>query len=99
MICCPVDFSSVMCQLQVLVLVTGGEWDPQYESQWNSYANKLKNLPVDMYSFSIGLKPSHDQLQDVIPSNKSIFRVGSFDKADAGRPELVKAIKEGMKSC
>ena len=94
----PVDFLIVICQLQVLVLITGGEWDPQYESQWNSYAKKLKDLPVDMYSFSIGLKPSQDQLQDVIPYNKNIFRVDSFDKADAGRPDLIKAINEGMKS-
>ena len=81
--------------LQVLVLLTGGDWDPQYESQWKSYANNLKNLPADMYSFSIGSTPSQDQLQGVIPYNRNIFRVDSYDAADGRRPELVQAINGG----
>ena len=80
---------------QVLVLVTGGDWDPQYQSQWASYASDLKNLPVDMYSFSVGSVPSQEQLQDVIPYNRDIFRVSSYDIMDNRRPDLVKAIRGG----
>lgn len=80
---------------QVLVLLTGGDWDPQYQSQWTSYANNLKNLPVDMYSFSVGSAPSQEQLQGVIPYNRDIFRVSSYDTMDNRRPDLVKAIRGG----
>ena len=79
----------------MLVLITGGDWNSYYESQWNSYANNLKNLPVDMYSFSIGSTPSQDQLQGVISLNRNIFRVDSYDAADGRRPELVEAIRGG----
>lgn len=80
---------------QVLVLLTGGDWDPKYQSQWTSYANNLKNLPVDMYSFSVGSVPSQQQLQGVIPYNRDIFRVSSYDTMDSKRPDVVKAIRGG----
>ena len=79
----------------MLVLLTGGDWNPQYESQWKSSANNLKNFPVDMYSFSVGSTPSQEQLQGVIPYNRNIFRVDTYDAADGQRPELVQAIKGG----
>lgn len=84
-----------LTSLQVLVLLTGGDWNPHHQSQWNLHANNLKNLPVDMYSFSIGSTPSQDKLQGVIPYNRNIFRVDSYDAADGRVPELVQAIKGG----
>lgn len=81
--------------MQVLVLLTGGDWNSQYQSQWNTYANNLKNLPVDMYSFSVGSAPSQEKLQGVIPYNRDIFRVNSYDTMDNRRPTLVKAIRGG----
>ena len=51
-----------------------------------------------MYSFSVGSKPSQDQLQGVIPFNRNIFRVGTYDAADDQIPDLVKAIKEGRET-
>lgn len=84
-----------LCHFQVLVLLTGGDWDPQYASQWNSYANNLKNLPVDMYSFSVGSVSTQAQLQRVIPHNRDIFRVSSYDTMDNRRPDLVNAIRGG----
>lgn len=48
-----------------------------------------------MYSFSVGSVPSQEQLQDVIPYNRDIFRVSSYDIMDNRRPDLVKAIRGG----
>ena len=81
--------------LQVLILITGGNWNPHHESQWNSQANNLKNLPVDMYSFSIGSTPTQEQLSGVIPLNSNIFRVDSYDTADGHMQDLVQAIIGG----
>lgn len=48
-----------------------------------------------MYSFSVGSVPSQEQLQGVIPYNRDIFRVSSYDTMDSRRPDLVKAIRGG----
>lgn len=48
-----------------------------------------------MYSFSVGSVPSQEQLQDVIPYSRDIFRVSSYDVMDNRRPGLVKAIRGG----
>lgn len=48
-----------------------------------------------MYSFSVGSAPSQDQLQGVIPYNRDIFRVSSYDTMDNKKPDLVKAILGG----
>lgn len=48
-----------------------------------------------MYSFSVGSVPSQEQLQGVIPYNRDIFRVSSYDDMDNRRPDLVKAIRGG----
>ena len=79
----------------MLVLLTGGDWDPQYESQWRSYAENLKNVPVNMYSYSIGSVPTQAQLQQVIPYIRDIFRVSSYDAMDSRRPDIVNAIRGG----
>ena len=79
----------------MLVLLTGGDWDPQYESQWRSYAENLKNVPVNMYSYSIGSVPTQAQLQQVIPYIRDIFRVSSYDAMDSRLPDIVNVIRGG----
>ncbi|XP_022806051.1 uncharacterized protein LOC111343164 [Stylophora pistillata] len=78
---------------KVLVLLTGGDWDPQYESQWKSYAENLRNVPVNMYSFSFGSVPTQAQLQQVIPYNRDVFRVSSYDAMGSRPSDLVNAIR------
>lgn len=48
-----------------------------------------------MYSFSVGSVPLQEQLQDVVPYNRDIFRVSSYDIMDNRRPDLVTAIRGG----
>ena len=48
-----------------------------------------------MYSLSVGTVPSQEQLEDVIPYNRDIFRVSSDDTMDNRRPDLLKAIRGG----
>ena len=79
----------------MLVLLTGGDWDPQYESQWKSYAENLRNVPVNMYSFSFGSVPTQAQLQQVIPYNRDVFRVSSYDAMGSRPSGLVNAIHGG----
>ncbi|XP_031572994.1 collagen alpha-6(VI) chain-like [Actinia tenebrosa] len=80
---------------KVLVILTTGQWQNQYEASWKQTVSQMRTQKFELYSLGVGQGISSSQLEDVASEPGYVFTPDSYTTLNGMYKRLVQVIVFG----